>query len=95
MIAARAAACCSSSYFVRIWPKEKQALARINKNLLAPAPGEPKGQVLMGYDKKGRCPMLKDNKCSIFEHRPRTCENATAGYSPPPGSQRATITAPR
>ena len=32
-----------------------------------------RGQVLMGYDEHGRCPMLRDNGCSIYEHRPRTC----------------------
>jgi len=31
--------------------------------------------VLLGYDENGRCPMLADNKCSIYEHRPLTCRN--------------------
>ena len=41
--------------------------------MLFPAPGFPPGHVVMGYDDRGHCPMFKDNKCSIYEHRPRTC----------------------
>jgi len=41
--------------------------------VLFPAPGFPAGHVLMGYDDHGNCPMFKDGKCSIYEHRPRTC----------------------
>ncbi len=42
----------------------------------------------MGYDEKGRCPMLTDNGCSIYAHRPLTCRNydcrifSAAGLSP-------------
>jgi hypothetical protein len=66
-------ACCMSSYFIHIRPEEKQAISLINRKLLFPAPGLPKGNVLLGYDQHGRCPMLIDNKCSIYEHRPLTC----------------------
>ncbi len=68
-------ACCTSSYFIHIRPEENQTLARINKKLLFPAPGLPKGNVLLGYDQHGRCPMLIDGRCSIYEHRPLTCRN--------------------
>jgi len=27
----------------------------------------------MGYDERGRCPMLVDGACSIYEHRPMAC----------------------
>lgn len=42
----------------------------------------------MGYDEDGRCPMLSDDGCSIYEDRPRTCRSfdcrvhAAAGTSP-------------
>lgn len=65
--------CCTSSYFIHIKPEETQTLARINRKLLFAAPGLPRGNVLLGYDKNGRCPMLINNKCSIYEHRPLTC----------------------
>lgn len=68
-------ACCTSSYFVHIRPEETETLARIPKRLLFAAPGLPKGHVLLGYDKNGRCPMLIDDQCSIYEHRPLTCRN--------------------
>lgn len=80
-------ACCRSSYFIHIRPEESGTLASINRKLLFPAPGLPKGNVLMGYGKNGSCPMLVDNKCSIYETRSITCRSydcrifAAAGLS--------------
>ena len=68
-------ACCTSSYFVHIRPEETQTLSRIPRELLFPAPGLPEGNVLLGYDENGHCPMLIDDMCSIYEHRPLTCRN--------------------
>ncbi len=68
-------ACCRSSYFIHIRPEETQTLIRIPGKLLFAAPGLPKGNVLLGYDENGRCPMLIDDKCSFYEHRPLTCRN--------------------
>lgn len=65
--------CCASSQFVHIRPDETRALASIPTDLLFPAPGLPTGHVLMGYDERGRCPMLTDDGCSIYESRPATC----------------------
>ncbi len=65
--------CCSSSYFIHIRAEEKNVLSRVNKNLLFPAPGLPQGHVVMGFNESGKCPMLVNNKCSIYEHRPITC----------------------
>jgi hypothetical protein len=66
-------ACCTSSQFVHIAPDEADALAHIPPQLRFPAPGLPPGHVLLGYDEHGRCPMLGDAGCTIYEHRPRTC----------------------
>jgi hypothetical protein len=66
-------ACCTSSYFIHVGPTETETLARIPSELLFPAPGLPEGNVLLGYDKHGRCPMLIDGRCSIYEDRPLTC----------------------
>jgi Fe-S-cluster containining protein len=66
-------ACCTSSQFVNIEPDEVETLARIPAELLFPAPRMPKGNVLLGYDERGHCPMLVDDECSIYEARPRTC----------------------
>jgi Fe-S-cluster containining protein len=66
-------ACCTSSQFVHIAPEETDTLARIPAELLFPAPLAPRGHVVMGYDERGHCPMLIDGRCSIYDHRPRTC----------------------
>jgi hypothetical protein len=66
-------ACCTSSQFVHIGPDEVETLDHIPADLVFPAPRLPVGHVLLGYDERGHCPMLIDNRCSIYEHRPRTC----------------------
>jgi Fe-S-cluster containining protein len=65
--------CCTSSQFVHIAPDETDTLAYIPSALLFPAPRMPRGNVLLGYDERGHCPMLVDDTCSIYAHRPRTC----------------------
>src|ERR1039458_8074282 len=67
--------CCRSSMFIHIKPEETHTIKRIPRALLFPAPGLPKGHVLMGYDDKGQCPMFVDNQCSIYEDRPQTCRD--------------------
>ena len=66
-------ACCTSSQFVPIGPDESDTLAHIPAALLFPAPRLPKGHYVLGYDERGHCPMLVEGRCSIYEHRPRTC----------------------
>ena len=67
--------CCSSSYFIHIRPEEKRTLARINNRLLFPAPGLPKGNMLLGYFSDGACPMLTENGCMIYTDRSKTCRS--------------------
>ena len=78
-------ACCRSSYFIHIRPEDKQAIARIPRELLFPAPGLPKGNYVLGYDETGRCPMLIDGQCSIYEARPTTCRNYDCRIFPAAG----------
>jgi len=78
-------ACCRSSQFVHIGPDETDALAHIPSALLFAAPRLPTGHVLMGYDRDGRCPMLVDDRCSIYEHRPRTCRTYDCRVFPAAG----------
>ena len=77
--------CCTSSQFVHIGPDEVDTLAHIPKALLFPAPRRPKGHVLLGYDEQGRCPMLVDDRCSIYEHRPQTCRTYDCRIFPASG----------
>src|SRR5687767_5354407 len=78
-------ACCTASQFVHIAPDEKDTLSRIPSVLLFPAPRMPRGHVLLGYDERGHCPMLVDNRCSIYEHRPRTCRTYDCRIFPAAG----------
>jgi Fe-S-cluster containining protein len=68
-------ACCRSSYFIHIKPDDIDALAHIPETLLFPAPGLPRGHFIMGFNEQGTCPMLVDNQCSIYAHRPQTCRD--------------------
>jgi Fe-S-cluster containining protein len=61
--------------FIHVKPDEEETLRRIPRALLFPAPGLPKGHVLMGYGDNGQCPMLIDGERSIYEHRPQTCRD--------------------
>ena len=80
-------ACCTSSQFIHIGPDEVDTLARIPADLLFPAPRLPFGHVLLGYDHRGHCPMLIDNRCSIYQHRPRTCRTYDCRVLPAAGLQ--------
>jgi Fe-S-cluster containining protein len=81
-------ACCRSSQFVHVAPDDADALAAIPRDLLFPAPGFPAGHLVLGYDERGHCPMLVDDRCSIYDHRPRACRMydcrvfAAAGVEP-------------
>jgi Fe-S-cluster containining protein len=66
-------ACCRASQFVHIEPDETDTLAHIPAPLLFPAPQRPPGHMVIGYDERGHCPMLINDRCSIYAHRPRTC----------------------
>ena len=65
--------CCKSFYFIHITPKDTDALEVIPQELLVDAPGLPPGHFVMGYNDQGHCPMLRDDRCTIYEHRPQTC----------------------
>lgn len=66
-------ACCRAGWFVHVAPDEVRALRRIPAALRFPAPGRPAGHVVVPHDEHGRCPMLTDAGCSIYDDRPRTC----------------------
>jgi Fe-S-cluster containining protein len=78
-------ACCTSSQFVHLGPDESDTLVRVPAALRFPAPGLRPGHVVLGYDERGHCPMLVDNRCSIYEHRPRTCRTYDCRVFPAAG----------
>jgi hypothetical protein len=65
-------ACCRSAQFVPVGSDEADTIAHVPRALLFPAPRRP-GHFVLGYDERGHCPMLVDDRCSIYEHRPRAC----------------------
>ncbi len=77
-------ACCRTFHFVDIGSDETETLGRIPTELLAPAPRRP-GHMVLGYDEQGRCPMLGDAGCSIYEHRPRSCRSYDCRVYPAAG----------
>ncbi len=68
-------ACCTSAQFIHVQPDEVDTLAHIPAELLFAAPGMPQGNLVLGYDHNGHCPMLVGATCSIYDHRPRTCRS--------------------
>jgi Fe-S-cluster containining protein len=82
-------ACCTSSQFIHIGPDEIDTLAHIPAALTVPAPRPPAGHVVVGYDERGHCPMLIDERCSIHEHRPRTCRTYDCRVFPASGTRAA------
>jgi uncharacterized protein len=77
-------ACCKSSQFIPVGPDEADTLAHIAPSLLFPAPRRP-GHLVLGYDERGHCPMLVDERCSIYEHRPRACRTYDCRIFPATG----------
>ena len=77
--------CCRSSQFIHIEPDEATTLARIPAAHLFAAPRLPKGHVVMGFDANGCCPMLSDDRCSIYEDRPKTCRTYDCRIFPAAG----------
>jgi len=65
--------CCTSSYFIHIDADEAATLAAVPDALKFAAPGRPAGSVVLGYDRRGHCPLFDGAGCSIYERRPRTC----------------------
>ena len=78
-------ACCTSGQFVHIAPDETDTLAHIPVELLFDAPFLPAGHLVLGYDQRGHCPMLRDGACSIYAHRPRTCRTYDCRVFPASG----------
>jgi uncharacterized protein len=66
-------ACCRTSHVIHVRPEEKRALSRIPRRALLPAPGLPPGNLVIGHDRAGCCPLLVDGRCTIYPDRPRAC----------------------
>ena len=66
-------ACCRTSHVIHVRPEERRARARIPRRFLLPAPGLPPGNLVLGYDGHGCCPLLVGGRCTIYDDRPLAC----------------------
>jgi Fe-S-cluster containining protein len=73
-----------SSQFVHIGPTRRTRSPTSTRGCCSGA-APAAGHVVMGYDERGRCPMLIDEVCSIYEHRPRTCRTYDCRVFPAAG----------
>ncbi len=80
-------ACCRGSQFIHIEPDEVATLARVPVALRFAAPGLAPGHVVMGYDEHGHCPMLIEDRCSIYDDRPRACRTYDCRVFPATGTE--------
>lgn len=65
--------CCVSRYHVTLRPGDAAARARVPAEFVVDSPSLPPGHALIRPRADGRCPMLRDNACTIYAMRPRTC----------------------
>ena len=83
--------CCTSSYYIKLRPRETEALRRIPAELLIDAPGDAAGTRLIGFDARGHCAMFRGGACTIYPQRPDTCRTydcrvfAATGIEPDDG----------
>jgi hypothetical protein len=66
-------ACCRTSHYIHVRPEDGRALRKLPRAFLFPAPDLPPGNLVLGYDEAGRCPMLVEGRCTIYDVRPRAC----------------------
>jgi uncharacterized protein len=66
-------ACCRTHHQLHLRPEEKAARKRLPREYLSVARGLPPGYLVLGYDEHGACPVLVDDRCSIYEDRPLVC----------------------
>lgn len=66
--------CCTSSYYIRIRPRDRAAVARFEAHLVTPPDITP-GDALLGWRADGTCPALEAGKCTIYAQRPMTCRD--------------------
>jgi len=77
--------CCTSSYFIHVDANERATLDAVPDELKFAAPGQPAGSVVLGYDRRGQCPLFDGRGCSIYERRPRTCRTYDCRVFPATG----------
>lgn len=85
-------ACCKASYFIAIAEDETETIARIPRVHLTLSTRSQERRWALDQSRSGSCPMLVDEACSIYEHRPLACRRfdcrVFAATSVAPGAGR-------
>lgn len=88
-------ACCRASYYIGIAEEERETIERIPRVHLTVSTRSQERHWALEQSCGGSCPMLVDDACSIYEHRPRTCRRfdcrvfAAASLTPGSGPRAA------
>lgn len=88
-------ACCKASYYIEIAEEEREAIAHIPRVHLTVSTRSRERQWALEQSCSGSCPMLVDEVCSIYAHRPRACRRfdcrvfAAASITPGSGPRAA------
>lgn len=78
-------ACCRTFHYVHVRPEDRRALRHLPRAFLSPAPDLPPGNLVLGFDESGRCPMLVEGRCTIYADRPRACRTYDCRIYPAAG----------
>ena len=71
-------ACCESGQLIHVEPDEAATLSAIPPGVLG-------DDLVLRPDGQGRCPMLVERRCAIYEHRPRICRTYDCRIFPATG----------
>ena len=88
-------ACFKASYFISIAEEERETIERIPRVHLTVSTRSQERQWALEQSCGGNCPMLVDETCSIYAHRPRACRRfdcrvfAAASITPGSGPRAA------
>ncbi len=67
--------CCSSFWPIALRRTDAAVIPLIPIEHLIDPPNAPSGLRYMGYEADGTCPMLKAERCTVYDLRPQTCRD--------------------
>ena len=67
--------CCVSKYVIPLRPADSRVLESIPDRYLMIERGENGIRYQMKFREDGTCPLFCQGKCSVYQHRPRTCRD--------------------
>lgn len=67
--------CCRASWYIRIRPKDRPAIVGLAQAYLVKPDNIEAGDSLLAWREDGSCPMLVNERCTIYAQRPMTCRD--------------------